>query len=424
MLGLLAIWQLRRLRVWRGGGYLIVSLITWVAFYESGVHATLAGVLIALLLPVYPPKRALVERAAALTSAFRQSPNPEYARSARLGLERAVSVNERLMRLYQPYTAFIIVPMFALANAGVPLTAETLRASLTSPLTWGVVLGLVLGKFVGITAATALFARLRPGSLAPGLRIPQVAGGAALSGIGFTISLFIVDLALDDAPLLADEARVGVLAASVIALVLGAGVFRIGARLGLEPEEPSMELLRPVDPHRDHIRGPVDAPLTIVEYGDFECPFCSKATGSIRQVRAHFGDDVRYVFRHMPLDDYHPDARSAAEVSEAAAKQGRFWDVHDAFFAHNDALGREDLLRYCAELGLDVDRIEEDLRAGDVQNRVADDEIDARTSELPGTPTFYLGANGSPPMRHIGPYDADTLIAELTRQREAAPDPV
>jgi Na+/H+ antiporter NhaA len=424
VLGLLAIWQLKRLRVWRGGGYLIVSLITWVAFYESGVHATLAGVLIALLLPVYPPKRALVERAAALTRAFRQSPNPEYARSARLGLERAVSVNERLMRLYQPYTAFIIVPVFALANAGVPLTAETLRASLTSPLTWGVVLGLVLGKFLGITGATALFARLRPGSLAPGLRIPQVAGGAALSGIGFTISLFIVDLALRDEPLLADEARVGVLAASVIALLLGAGVFRLGARLGLEPEEPSMELLRPVDPKRDHIRGPVDAPLTIVEYGDFECPFCSKATGSIRQVRAHFGDDVRYVFRHMPLDDYHPDARSAAEVSEAAAKQGRFWDAHDAFFAHNDALGREDLLRYCAELGLDVDRIEEDLRSGDAQNRVADDEIDARTSELPGTPTFYLGANGLPPVRHIGPYDADTLIAELTRRREAAPDPV
>ena len=98
--------------------------------------------------------------------------------------------------------------------------------------------------------------------------------------------------------------------------------------------------------------------------------------------------------------------------------------MHDTFFAHNDALGREDLLRYCAELGLDVDRIEEDLRDGDAQNRVADDEIDARTSELPGTPTFYLGANGSPPVRHIGPYDADTLIAELTRQREAAPDPV
>ena len=182
VLGLLAIWQLRRLRVWRGGGYLIVSLVTWVAFYESGVHATLAGVLIALLLPVYPPKRALVERAAALTRAFRQSPNPEYARTARLGLERAVSVNERLMRLYQPYAAFLIVPVFALANAGVPLTAETLRASVTSPLTWGIVIGLVVGKFVGISGATALFSPPPPRQPRP--RPPHAPGRGRRGAVG------------------------------------------------------------------------------------------------------------------------------------------------------------------------------------------------------------------------------------------------
>ena len=414
--GLLAVWQLRRLQVWRGGAYLVVSVVTWVALHESGVHATLAGVLIALLLPVYPPRRHEVERAAELTRAFRQSPNPEYARTARLGLERAVSVNERLMRLYQPYTAFIIVPVFALANAGVPLTAATLQAAATSPLTWGVVLGLVVGKFVGISGATALMARLKPGSLAPGMTATQVGGGAALSGIGFTISLFIVDLALTD-PLLADEARVGVLAASVIALGLGALVFRVGARLRPEPFDVSSVLLRAVDPRRDHVRGPVGAPLTIVEYGDFECPFCSKATGSTREVRAYFGNDVRYVFRHFPLDDHHPNARTAAEFAEAAAEQGRFWDVHDAFFAHSDALDRESLLRYCADLGLDVDRLEEDLRDGDVTRRVADDEIDARGSELPGTPTFFLGVRGSRPRRHRGPHDAATLIAALERLR-------
>jgi len=414
--GLLAVWQLRRLQVWRGGAYLVVSVVTWVALHASGVHATLAGVLIALLLPVYPPRRHEVERAAALTRAFRQSPNPEYARTARLGLERAVSVNERLMRLWQPYTAFIIVPVFALANAGVPLTGETLRAAATSPLTWGVVLGLVVGKFVGISGATALMARWRPGSLAPGLTGTQVGGGAALSGIGFTISLFIVDLALTDQDL-ADQARVGVLAASVSALGLGALVFRVGARLRPEPAEPSPELLRPVDPRRDHVRGPVDAPLTVVEYGDFECPFCSKATGSTREVRAHFGDAVRYVFRHFPLDDHHPNARTAAEVAEAAAEQGRFWDVHDTFFAHSDALDRDRLVGYCADLGLDVERLEEDLRDGDLARRVADDEIDARTSELPGTPTFFLGVEGSPPWRHHGPYDAATLIAALERMR-------
>lgn len=415
VLGLAAVWQLRRLQVWRGGAYLVVSLVTWVALHESGVHATLAGVLIALLLPVYPPKRREVEWAAELARRFRQSPNPDYARTARLGLDRAVSVNERLMRLYQPYTAFIIVPLFALANAGVPLTGETLQAAATSPLTWGVVLGLVVGKFLGISGATALLRRRLP----PGLTMSQVAGGAALSGIGFTISLFIVDLALDGQPELADEARIGVLAASALALALGALVFRAAP----QPEGPSLDLLRPVDPRRDHIRGPVDAPLTLVEYADFECPFCGKATGGIRQVREHFGDRLRYVFRHFPLEEYHPDARQAAEFSEAAAEQGRFWDADDHFFAHADALDRDSLYAHAATLGLDLDRLEEDLRDGDTANRVADDEIDARTSELPGTPTFFLGAAGRTPQRLEGPHDAATLIAELEAREAAARQP-
>ncbi|MCD2188079.1 Na+/H+ antiporter NhaA [Actinomycetospora soli] len=412
IVGLAAVWQLRRLQVWRGGAYLVVSLVTWVALHESGVHATLAGVLIALLLPVYPPKRREVERAAELTRRFRQSPNPEYARTARLGLDRAVSVNERLMRLYQPYTAFIIVPLFALANAGVALDGPTLLAAATSPLTWGIVLGLVVGKFLGISGATALLRRKLP----PGLTMPQVAGGAALSGIGFTISLFIVDLALDDQPELADQARIGVLAASALALVLGAVVFKAAP----QPEGPSLDLLRPVDPRRDHVRGPVDAPLTIVEYADFECPFCGKATGSMRQVREHFGDRLRYVFRHFPLDEYHPDARQAAEFAEAAAEQGRFWEAHDHFFAHADALDRDSLYEHAAALGLDQERLEDDLRDGDTGNRVADDEIDARVSELPGTPTFFLGVTGRTPRRLEGPHDAATLIAELEAMEAAA----
>lgn len=421
--GLALIASLRGLRVWRGAGYGLVSVVTWVAMYESGVHPTLAGVMIALILPVYPPRRREVEHAAALTRAFRQSPNPEYARAARLGLERAVSVNERLMRLYQPYTAFIIVPIFALANAGVVLSSETLRAAATSSLTWGIVVGLVLGKFVGITTASVVFAKLRPGSMTPGLTFPQIAGGAALSGVGFTISLFIVDLALDD-PALADQARVGVLSASVIAALLGWLVFSLGNRFAPPPAEPSLDLLRRVSPKRDHIRGPVDAPLTIVEYGDFECPFCSKATGSTREVREHFGDQVRYIFRHYPLDDYHPHARYASEASEAAAAQGKFWEMHDTLFLHSDALERDDIDRYAADLVLDMDRFEDDLRTGDFVTRVEDDELDALTSELPGTPTFYLGVEGRVPQRHSGPHDAATIIRELEAMRAAARRPV
>ena len=224
-------------------------------------------------------------------------------------------------------------------------------------------IGLVLGKLVGITLGTALAVRLRVGALPPGLPVNQVLGGAALSGIGFTISLFIVDLALDD-PALQDEARVGVLAASVLAALLGWSVFRAAAPLGREPSGPPMRMSRPVDPERDHVRGPVDAPLTLVEYGDFECPFCSRATGSIRDVREHFGDRLRYVFRHLPLEDVHPHAALAAEASEAAAAQGKFWEMHDHLFAHQDELELHDLMRHAWALDLDMSPYVEGLVSG------------------------------------------------------------
>jgi len=414
VLGLLVILQLSRLRVWRGPVYLVVAVVTWIALYESGVHPTLSGVAIALLLPVYPPRRSEVERAADLTRAFRQSPNPAYARAARLGLEQAVSVNERLTRLFQPYTALVIVPIFALANAGVALSAATLRDAFGSALTWGVIAGLVLGKLVGIAGATAIAARLNPGSLAPGLPLRQIAGGAALSGIGFTISLFIVDLALPD-PVLADRARVGVLTASLIAASLGSVIFFLNKRLTAEDASTADRLLRPVDPDRDHIRGPVDAPLTLIEYGDFECPFCSKATGGILEVRKQLGDQLRYVFRHLPLTSVHPHAWEAAQASEAAAAQGRFWEMHDLLFKHSDALGPDDILRYAEQLELDQERFIEDLRTGDYVARVKDDALDAESSDLHSTPTFFIGDR-----RHHGPYDAATLIAALTRPSTGA----
>ncbi|MEU5843232.1 Na+/H+ antiporter NhaA [Rhodococcus sp. NPDC047139] len=410
-IGLLLILQFRRLEVWRGVVYFVVAAGTWVAFYESGVHPTLAGVLIALILPVYPPRRSEVERAGELSRAFRQSPNSDYARAAQLGVLRAVSVNERLLRFYRPYTAFLVVPIFALANAGVVISVETLGSAIRSPITWGVVLGLVVGKLVGITGATAAFSRLRPGSLPPGLTLSRISGGAALAGIGFTISLFIVELALEQPE--ADDARIGVLLAAVLATVLGWALFRL-SDLRHPPQGPAgLVLLRPVDPERDHVRGPHDAPLTLVEYGDFECPFCSRATGSIRDVHRHFGENLRYVFRHLPLDEVHPHARFAAEAAEAAAAQGRFWDMHDHLFAHSDALSRDEIYEHAAQLELDMERFDEDIRLGRYRHRVEDDDLDAETSDLHGTPTFYLGATGSELALHTGPFDAATLIRKL-----------
>ncbi|HYO35450.1 MAG TPA: Na+/H+ antiporter NhaA, partial [Geodermatophilus sp.] len=226
VLGLALMVALRYLNVWRGPAYLVLGLAVWVAMYLSGVHPTLAGVVIALFTPAYPARRDEVADAARLTRAYQQSPNPEFARAARLSIDRSVSASERLQQLWQPWTSFVIVPVFALANAGVPLTGETLRTAATSPVTLGVVAGLVLGKLVGILVGTGLAVRLRLGELAPGLTWLQLAGGAALSGIGFTISLFIVDRAFDDEAR-ADQARVGVLVASVLAALLGWALFRL-----------------------------------------------------------------------------------------------------------------------------------------------------------------------------------------------------
>ncbi|OBB09643.1 Na+/H+ antiporter NhaA, partial [Mycobacteriaceae bacterium 1482268.1] len=344
-----AIALVRYLPAGRGPVYAMLGFALWVALYMGGVHPTLAGVAIALLIPVFAPERRQVEQTVELIRAFRQSPNSEYARAASRGLRESISINERLQTQFGPYISFVVLPLFALVNAGVRLTTDTMSAAMRSPLTWGIVCGLVLGKFIGITGATWLVSRLGWGQLAPGLTLRRVAGGAALSGIGFTISLFIIDIAIDD-PLHQDEARVGVLAASLLAFALGWAIFAVTDWIS-PPEPVGLTLVRPVDPLRDHIRGNPDAPLTLVEYGDFECPFCSRATGSIDQVRDHFGDQLRYVWRHLPLERVHPRAFDAARASEAAALQGKFWEMSRTLFAHSDDLEWSDMYRYAVSIG-------------------------------------------------------------------------
>lgn len=409
---LILIGLLRYLPGGQGPAYLVLSVATWGALFASGVHPTLAGVAIALLIPVYEPRQQEVERAAELGRAFRQSPSPAHARAAARGLANALSINERIQDLYSPYTSFVILPIFALANAGVVLNSETLGSAMRSSLTGGIVAGLVVGKLVGILGMTALTQRLRIGVLAPSLGLGQIAGGAMLSGIGFTISLFIIDLAIAD-PLLQDEARVGVLVASVISLALGWVVFRVVERLH-PPSTMHLKLARPIDPERDHIRGRPDAPLTLVEYGDFECPFCSRATGSIDDLQVSFGDDLRYVWRHLPLTRVHPHSMNAAYASEAAGKQGMFFEYGEVLFRHQDALEADDLFRYADELGLDPERFESDMRSGEVTSQVRDDMLDAELMDVHSTPTFFIGAR-----RHDGPYDAASLARALTESRSS-----
>jgi len=157
----------------------------------------------------------------------------------------------------------------------------------------------------------------------------------------------------------------------------------------------------------DHLRGPADAPVTLVEYGDFECPYCGQAEPVVRALLADFGD-LRYVWRHLPLTDVHPHAQLAAEAAEAAADQGAFWQFHDLLFTHQDALTGKDLVRYAGELGLDVDRFRDDLRRHAQAARVAEDVDSADLSVVAGTPTFFI--NGQ---RHQGAYDIETLSAAV-----------
>lgn len=409
---LVALALVRFLPAGRGPAYAVLGFALWLGVAAAGVHPTLAGVAVALLIPVFPPRRLDVERAAELTRAFRESPSSAYARAATRSLRDSISINERLQSEWSPYIAFGVLPLFALANAGVRLDPATLADAVVSPLTWGVVAGLVVGKFIGITGATALVRRLGLGRLAPGLTMARIAGGAALSGIGFTIALFIVALAIDD-PEAQDLARVGVLAASVIAFLLGWAILSIGDRV--QPPVPvGARLVRPVDVERDHFKGRPDAPYTLVEYGDFECPFCSRATGSIDAVRAHFGEDVRWVFRHLPLEAVHSHAKESAQAVEAAALQGRFLDMALRLFEHQDHLTTEDLFEHARALGLDMDRFAEDLRSPAVVRRVDDDLLDAEMMDLHSTPTFFIGDE-----RHKGPYDSATLIRALESSREA-----
>lgn len=406
---------LDRTGVWQAAPYVLVVLVLWVATLESGVHASIAGMLSGLLVPALDPRRSDVEEAARRFRAFRQSPMPGVQRAARRSLTRAISVNERLQEALHGPTSRVVVPVFALANAGVDLRDGVLGDSFTSTLMWGIVLGLVVGKAVGIFAGSYASVRLGWGRLPQGVGLGHTLAGGALSGIGFTVSLLIISLAFDSTRL-QDQARVGVLLAAVLASLAGWAAFRFSARvLGQDDAALPRLLSRPVDPQRDHILGPVDAPLTLVEYLDYECPFCARVSGVGDELRAHFGDRLRYVTRHLPLP-VHPHAELAALAAEAAARQGRFWEMHVVLFGHQDELELEDLVGYAAEVGLDVEQFMRDLDDDDVARHVEHDVASAEESGVRGTPTFFVGDT-----RHTGPYDARSLITALEASRSGSP---
>jgi diadenylate cyclase len=159
---------------------------------------------------------------------------------------------------------------------------------------------------------------------------------------------------------------------------------------------------------RDHVRGAATAPVTLVEYGDFECPYCGRMYPVVKELRKRAGDRLRVVFRHFPLDSVHPHARRAAEAAEAAAAQGRFWEMHDLLFENQDDLDDEALRRYAARLGLDMARFEDDLAERRHAPRVREDRLDGERTGVEGTPTFFI--NGA---RYEGSLDLEGMLAAV-----------
>jgi Na+/H+ antiporter NhaA/glutaredoxin len=417
---------LRAVRVRAGALYALSGAATWLAVLASGVDPIVVGLVMGLLTYAYNPRSDALDRASELFRRFREQPTPEYARSLGAGVAASLSFNDRLQQLWLPWTSYLIVPLFALANAGIVVDAEFLGRAVRSPVTIGVVLAYLVGKPLGIVGSSWLVTRLTKGRVRPPVGWGAVAGAGAVAGTAFTVSLLIAAHSLEGDAL--REATFGVLVAAAGAALTTSAVFRLTALLPparrlralLGDADPLVDLVEPVDLERDHVRGPLDAPVTVVEYGDFQCPYCGRAEPVVRELLAGQGD-VRYVWRHLPLAHVHPDAALAAEAAEAAAEQGAFWPMHDLLLERQEHLQPKDLVGYAAELGLDVDQFRDDLREHRTADRVAQDVQSADLSGVSGTPTFFV--NGR---RHYGAYDLATLrkaVATARARVEVATQP-
>ncbi|XVV39359.1 Na+/H+ antiporter NhaA [Streptomyces sp. CA-100214] len=398
----------------------LLAVVVWVALHEAGVDPVVTGLAVGALVIAYPAPRGDLERASRLFRLFREQPTPELQRSAARGLASAISPNERLEQRFLPWVSFGIVPLFALANAGIELSGARLADAFTSPVTLGILCGCVMGKIVGVVGSMAGAQLLSGRRLRPNVGWGSVTAAGSIAGAAFTVSLLIAAIAFEGEEL--NQARIGIIATLIGSFAVS---WAVSGVIGLLPaarrtrallgtSEPLTDLGVAVDERHDHVRGPADAAVTLVEYGDFECPYCGQAEGVVRDLLGS-ETDVRYVWRHLPLTDVHPNAQAAAEASEAAARQGRFWDMHDLLMDRQDELGERDLLRYARELGLDMEVFREDLARRRGARRVAEDVDSADLSGVSGTPTFFV--NGR---RHRGAFDIDALKRAVEQARRRA----
>jgi Na+/H+ antiporter NhaA len=407
----------RRLRLGTPASLVAIGVAIWASMLGSGIEPVVAGLAIGLAAPAYTPAREELERASGLFRQFREEPTPDLARTAVVGLRRSLSPNDRLQRTYHPWSSYVIVPLFALANAGIAIDGSFLAKAVRSPITVGIVLGYVVGKPVAVISTSWAISRLTHGRLQPAVGWAAVTGSGTIAGIGFTVSFLIASLAFDGERL--SQAKFGVLLAATIAAAATWVVFRLTALLSEDSRalalhgraEQLVDLAVDVDVGRDHLRGPQDATVTVVEYGDFECPYCGRAEPALRNVLG--GDaDVRFVWRHLPLTDVHPRAQLAAQAAEAAGAQGSFWAMHDLLLAHQDHLLKPDLLAYAEQLGLDRQKFQTHLSSRGHLAHIAQDVESADLSGVSGTPTFFV--NGR---RQYGAFDPAALTTSVAAAR-------
>jgi Na+/H+ antiporter NhaA len=405
---------------WRLRVAAVVGVAVWVALLESGIDPVIAGLAVGLITGAYPPARVDLERVTEQARSFREQPTPALARSAQLAVASAISPNDRLQHRLHPWTSLVIVPLFALANAGIHVDGSLLSDAMSSPITWGIVVGYVVGKPLGIVAGAYIGYRGLGRRIKLAVSWPVLAGGGTVAGIGFTVALLIANIAFEGRQL--DEAKLGILGSAVLATLVAWAAFRVIARIpdrvrarqlsGTADE--LIDLAEDVDPARDHVRGASDAPVTLVEYGDYQCPYCGQAEVVIRELLDTFGDELRYVWRHLPLNDVHANAQLAAEAAEAASAQGEFWAFHDRLLADQELTPRE-LGRHAEELGLDTTRFWSEVRHHDHADRIGDDVATADASGVAGTPSFFINGH-----RYDGAYDVETLTRAVRAARQRA----
>ena len=295
----------------------------WVAMYESGVHATIGGVVLGLLVSAYPPRRAEVERAGSLARAFRQSPEPGLARQAKLSVERAVSPERADRRRPRPVEQ---LPRRPRVRAGQRGRADRRRACWTGRSPRRSPSASSSASSSASCSASGWPPRSPSGcgsaSLPPGVSLGSVWSGRGADRAG------LHRLPVRHRPRVRRRARCGRRRRSASSpppwsprrsARCSSGCWAGGGSAAPRPTR----LDPPVDPAVDHLRGPADAPLTLVEFGDMECPFCGRATGVVAELRARFGDELRYVFRHLPLSEVHPQRPARGRGRRGGRRAGR-----------------------------------------------------------------------------------------------------